>query len=274
MMAHSDTTADLAPFRAVQKLAYRCAVEVADSLQAGVTEKQAAKLLDRRLRANGVREYFHEPFAWFGDRTAFTGFRTVFDFFPTHRRLEVGMPAILDVAPIVDRYPADIGYSFRLGDNALHAQQQRHLQEARHLILAQVLAGHTLQQVYRAVTEWAADHGYESCHKKYPFAVLAHRMDRLPAAPMSALTLFGFGVPTIATLLGRQVCSLLPVMGGPTPLWNGEDACDVRPGPGLWAVEPHLGRNGVGAKWEEMLVVTESTAFWLDDDLPHVALSE
>ncbi|MEI7034051.1 hypothetical protein [Streptomyces pratensis] len=43
----------------------------------------------------------------------------------------------------------------------------------------------------------------------------------------------------------------------------------------LWAVEPQLGFRGTGAKFEEILVVTDSggpeqSAFWLDDDLPHV----
>lgn len=40
--------------------------------------------------------------------------------------------------------------------------------------------------------------------------------------------------------------------------------------PGLWAVEPHLGFAGVGAKFEELLVITDDDAYWLDDDLPHV----
>ena len=40
--------------------------------------------------------------------------------------------------------------------------------------------------------------------------------------------------------------------------------------PGLWAVEPHVGFRGVGAKFEELLVVTPDDAYWLDDDLPHV----
>jgi hypothetical protein len=38
----------------------------------------------------------------------------------------------------------------------------------------------------------------------------------------------------------------------------------------MWAVEPHLGWRGVGAKFEELLVVTGDDAYWLDDDLPHV----
>ena len=26
-----------------------------------------------------------------------------------------------------------------------------------------------------------------------------------------------------------------------------------KPDPGLWAIEPHIGRDGVGAKWEEIV---------------------
>jgi len=44
---------------------------------------------------------------------------------------------------------------------------------------------------------------------------------------------------------------------------------DHAPVNGLWAVEPHLGLRGVGAKFEEYLVVTDDDAYWLDDDLPH-----
>ena len=40
---------------------------------------------------------------------------------------------------------------------------------------------------------------------------------------------------------------------------------------GLWAVEPHLGKEGrLGAKWEELLVIQDGRVSWLDDDTPHV----
>ena len=54
------------------------------------------------------------------------------------------------------------------------------------------------------------------------------------------------------------------------PIWNDGERADHRPTPGVWAVEPHIGRDGVGAKFEELMVVTEDDAYWLDDDLPHV----
>ncbi|MFF2327627.1 MULTISPECIES: hypothetical protein [unclassified Streptomyces] len=60
-----------------------------------------------------------------------------------------------------------------------------------------------------------------------------------------------------------------------SPLWSPYRFSDHPPQPGLCAVEPHLGFRGTGAKFEEILVVTDSKdpeqgAFWLDDDLPHV----
>lgn len=57
---------------------------------------------------------------------------------------------------------------------------------------------------------------------------------------------------------------------GWSPLWSVDKRSQHAPQPGLWAVEPHLGRDGVGAKFEELLVITADDAFWLDDDLPHV----
>src|ERR1043166_4885802 len=90
--------ADLARIRQVQALAYSCAEQVASELRPGITEKQAAARLRRRLIENGVEDWFHVPFAWFGDRTTLQNFRNPFKFFPTRRPLEEGMPFILDVA--------------------------------------------------------------------------------------------------------------------------------------------------------------------------------
>src|ERR1043165_5440314 len=103
--------ADLGGFREVQRLSYECAEAVAAQLRPGVTEREAARMQRQWLRDRGVRDWFHLPFAWFGDRTAFVNFRVPLQFFPTDRRLEPGMPFILDMAPVLDGCTADIGYS-------------------------------------------------------------------------------------------------------------------------------------------------------------------
>lgn len=99
-VADTATPAELRGFREVQRLAYACAEAVAAQLRPGVTEREAARMQRDRLRERGVRDWFHLPFAWFGDRTAFAGFRVPLQFFPTNRRLEQGMPFILDMAPV------------------------------------------------------------------------------------------------------------------------------------------------------------------------------
>ena len=68
--------------------------------------------------------------------------------------------------------------------------------------------------------------------------------------------------------LGREIVT--EGIKGRSPLWAGGRASRHAPAPGLWAVEPHIGFRDVGVKFEELLVVTEDDAFWLDDDLPHV----
>jgi len=127
-------------FRKSQALAYACASEIAAELHEGITEIEAARRMATYLSDHGVQEYFHRPFVWFGDRTAFTDFYLDLQFLPTRRRLEPGMPAILDVAPVVEGHISDIGYACRLGDNALHAQMVADLEPYRSLVLEGVKA--------------------------------------------------------------------------------------------------------------------------------------
>ncbi len=278
MTASRYTPLQLARFREVQKIAYESAQDVADGLRPGITEKEAAARLGDRLRARGVRAYFHQPFAWFGDRTCFAGFRTPLAFFPSSRRLEHGMAAILDVAPILDGYAADIGYSFSCGPNPVVDQLTADLQGFRSLILERVHRGDTLGEIYRAVEDLLTDLGYRNCHAAYPFGVLAHRVYRQRGPRITNIRMAGFGAQAAFGLLGQFVASRVPrslvrrvpLPGQGSPFCNVGPGSDVRPEPGLWAFEPHIAKGDVGAKWEELLVIDESRAFWLDDDLPHV----
>jgi Xaa-Pro aminopeptidase len=278
MTASTYTPLQLARFREVQKVAYDAAVAVADGLQPGDTEKEAATRLGDALRRKGVRAYFHQPFAWFGDRTCFHEFRTPFAFFPSNRRLEDGMAAILDVAPILDGYAADIGYAFSLGSNPVVARMGADLEAFRELIVQRVNRGDTLGEVYRAVEDLLTDLGYRNVHQQYPFGVLGHRVYRQRGPVATNRRFLGFGMQAGFGLLGQFVASRLPdavaqrlpFVAQGSPFCNVAAGSDVRPEPGLWAFEPHIARGDVGAKWEELLVVDETRAFWLDDDLPHV----
>jgi Xaa-Pro aminopeptidase len=260
-----ESAEELDRYREVQQLAYRCAEETAATLAPGVTEREVAGAMRRWLTERGVDDWFHLPFAWFGDRTAFRGFRFPGQFFPSNRRLEDGMPFILDCAPIVDGYTADIGYSGSLGDNPVVAQLMNDLSDHRELIVEGVRARKSLREIYDDVDALLARQGYENRHRRYPGKVLAHRVGRVHGP--ARRTVGRFGVRSLRFLLRESAASRRT---GESPLWGPTRASDHAPTVGLWAVEPHLGFRGVGAKFEELLVVTESDAYWLDDDLPHV----
>ncbi|MGX1271066.1 M24 family metallopeptidase [Streptomyces phaeoluteigriseus] len=264
-------SSDLRGFQRVQRLAYECAQEVAARLEPGVTEREAARMQREWLRARGVRDWFHLPFAWFGDRTAFVGFRVPLQFFPTDRRLEPGMPFILDMAPVFEGFTADIGYSGALGGHPLQEKLMDDLEAHRELILREVRERRSLREIYRDVDRLMIRQGYANRHRAYPFGVIAHKVDRVRERRWSP-RLLGFGTQA---LKGLASDALHGHREGWSPLWSPYRFSDHPPRPGLWAVEPHLGFRGTGAKFEEILVVTDSrdpveSAFWLDHDLPHV----
>jgi hypothetical protein len=98
--------------------------------------------------------------------------------------------------------------------------------------------------------------------------VLGHRALKTPTLPFT-WRLRGFDGPSLGWFLamGRAASAGL-IRGAPT--WNQQRTSDHAPLDGLWLVEPHAGGDGVGAKWEEILVIEEGHAHWLDDTPPHV----
>ncbi|NUR44275.1 MAG: M24 family metallopeptidase, partial [Streptomyces sp.] len=128
-----------------------------------------------------------------------------------------------------------------------------------------------LRAIYEDVDRLMVRQGYANRHRAYPFGVIAHKVDRVRERRWSP-KVFGFGDQS---LKGLAADALHGHREGWSPLWSPYRFSDHPPQPGLWAVEPHLGFRGTGAKFEEILVVTDSrdpeeSAFWLDDDLPHV----
>jgi Xaa-Pro aminopeptidase len=257
---------DLEAFASLQRTAYDAAESVAAALVPGITEKEAVTRLREQLEAHGVRDWFHVPFAWFGDRTAFAGFRLPHQFLPTNRRLEEQMPFILDCAPVLDGACADIGYTGALGTNRALDLVRDALEEHRQLIVTMVREQWELAEIYRSVDTLAARQGLANRHQAYPGRVLAHRVEPL-AEGAGRGRLGPFGVRQLRALAGDVVAGL---SASTSPLWSDSPRSAHRPTPGLWAVEPHLALGPVGAKFEELLVVTEDDAYWLDEDLPHV----
>ena len=136
------TPDDLDHFRQVQRLAYTCCETIHGELRAGISEREAAALMKTWLQDHGVDDWFHQPFAWFGSRTSFKGFDGLrhlggfnLAFYPGKQRLEEGMPFILDCAPTLGAYTADVGYSGALGHNLLQERLMDDLLIHRRTIL-------------------------------------------------------------------------------------------------------------------------------------------
>lgn len=275
MSSQTPSAIDLAGFRAAQRLAFDCAQTIHAQLKPGMTEREVATMMKKWLADNGATDCLHEPFAWFGERTAFRGLIAVnalrgFNpaFFPSGKKLEVGMPFILDCAPTLNGYTADIGYSGALGENPVADQLMDDLAAHRQMILAQIKERRLMSEVSQSVDALCVKQGVEPRHHAYPFAVLAHRVEKLPEQPIAPKFSVGrFGIRGVLSL-GRDVVS--GFRENWSPVWSSHQRSAHPPVPGLWAVEPHLGFRGVGAKFEELLVITEDDAFWLDDDVPHV----
>lgn len=271
MQTQAFTVEDLQQFRAVQRLAYDCVQAVEKQLDPGMTEKDAVRLMRAWLSAAGVTELFHDPFAWFGDRAAFKGFWADHKFFPSGRKLENGMAAILDIAPIVDGYSADVGYCFVHGGNATLDAMNLVLMDCRDQILLDVRAGKTFKEIYRNVDALIGAAGYVNQHRRYPHRVLGHRVARFAKNPLNKVRWMGFGLPQYVALSARSWGSKAFPSLVRSPLWNDGRESDHKPFTGLWAVEPHISLpdQSLGTKWEEILVITANDAWWLDDDVPH-----
>lgn len=246
--------ADLEGFRRAQRLAYDCAKEIGKLLRPGWSEKQTADLMDTYLRDHGIQGYFHRSFAWFGERTRFDNMRHYLDFLPGERVYQGGDEVvILDTAPVLNGYAADIGYSFCVDTNPQFDQALITLKSCREDILE--LFSQPNKQgdaIYREIDLKLEKQGYDNCHQRYPLGALGHRLYKMPFTQVPGL-LIPFSWQSYFSMMSQGLFS--EVLGK----YHGGDL------EGLWAIEPHLGANGFGIKFEEMLWVKEGKAQWLDE---------
>lgn len=241
---------------------------MASELQSGVSETEVAGELVKRFRHAGFQSFFHLPVVLFGERTALPGQWSVGHFFPRKNLLKSGDAIILDASPICDGFLVDTSYSCAFGKNDVHRKMMADLAEFRDGILQQVNSGETFKSISDNVVNRFAELGYAPAHGKHPGEVLGHRAVKLSRLPFKwringfdglALSWFGYKDKLATLRLGQR-----------SPLWNSSAASDHKPHDGLWLVEPHAGLNGVGAKWEEILVIEKGVAHWLADQPPHV----
>lgn len=255
-------------WRTLQARVYGVLADVADTLRAGDSERIVARRIHRALMAAGARSYFHVPVALFGDRTAYPGDFGALEALPTGRVLADGDAVILDAAPLMEGYIVDCSYAVQRPGVDLRDMDHL-LQDLRALILERARARANMRDVAREVDQRIRDAGFENCHRKHIGAVLGHRATYTPHPRWARRRVWGLSPLPAWYFL---VSSLRASRGRPdlTPNWNHSRQSNTPMQPGLWAVEPHLGRGAVGAKFEELLVVTDDNAWWLaDGELPH-----
>lgn len=274
--------------KSVQELALSCAQEVFTKLQAGMTEKEAAKLMDNWLKERGVKKYFHRPFAWFGDRTLFNDFSRPLpllqkktwkdlklpsfksplphfgmEFLPTKRKLTEGMPVILDVAPVHNEFFADIGYAAFFGTNETHEEMIQFLEGLKNKIPEIVKTHKVISKIYSEVDKHLVAEGYSNCHQLYPLGVLGHKVGLYPnlkGIKLPRLNIMGFEPEAFAFLLGQNPTA--PVKFNQTTPFIAE-GIEEKISDGFWAIEPHIGKGEIGVKFEEILVVDGENVEWL-----------
>jgi Xaa-Pro aminopeptidase len=255
------TKTDLEGFQRAQALAYEAAVSVGQILRPGMTERQAAALVEDFLADHGVKSFFHTSMVWFGDRSRFAGFKGKGDALPGRRALQEGGEVIcIDTAPIVDGYCGDIGFTFALEPNPELVKVREYLLEFRRNLRNWFASDMGTKQIWEKVDADLKANGYDNIHARYTYSVLGHRVHKMPFSGLKPLFANPYTQHAYWAFMSR---GLWPEIL--TPWHDGEKL-------GFWALEPHVGAKGFGAKFEEILVVENGNVRWLDDAVPHVQL--
>jgi Xaa-Pro aminopeptidase len=270
------TAAQLDRFTELQRAVYRVLETVAETLRPDVTEREVARRIHRTLRTElGMNSYFHVPVALFGERTAYPGRFGQLEALPTERRLRAGEVAILDCAPIIDGYTIDCSMAWSPPHSPaapIFAEADQLLRRLRALILERARGDGAqrgnMRDIAREVDRTISEAGFENCHRKHIGAVLGHRVMRSASPRLDRARVWGIGVIPAAWFLATTAWANRKHPAS-SPNWNHTRHCNAPLQPGLWAVEPHVARDGIGVKFEELLLVAADDVRFLDDDLAH-----
>jgi peptidase M24-like protein len=251
-----------------QRVARAAVLHVAESVKPGDSERKVCARLEHELAKARVAHWLHTPYAWWGERTRFDWRGTwEVNALPTERVLAEGEAFVLDAAPIVAGYPADFAYSGCASGNGdaarVHDELLAELTRLKRDILKWAVSDAGSAGLCRAVSQDIVASGSEVIHTRYPAQVLGHTLEGFPNWCSSAPRMgSGFQLPLLLTYASGLV--LHHLTGAPYPFLNA--GAPGRP-QGLYAVEPHLARGALGAKFESVLLVDGSETRWLDPEL-------
>ena len=253
---------------AAQRVAREAVLSVAASVKVGDTERQVCARLEREFRRARVEHWLHTPYAWWGERARFA-WRGQWEThaLPSDRALCEGEGFVLDAAPIYAGFPADFAYSGLAAGDADQAREHAALLDQLTQIKSDILTWATSEAGSAGLCERveSAMHaaGMDVIHTRYPAQVLGHTLEGFPnwcsAAPRIGT---GFQLPLLLTYASG--IALHHLAGAPYPFLNA--GAPGRP-QGLYAVEPHLGKGALGAKFESVLLVDGDETRWLDPGL-------
>jgi len=259
MVEDSDS---LARYLRAQSAARDCLCSVAAELRPGCTEREAARRLAEAASQAGARGFFHSPLAWFGQRAAFRGVEGKGDLPPGDRKLEAGDVFVLDFAPLFDGVPGDVTLTF--GPEPQRARARAALSSMRAEIPRIVATAGTARLAAERIADCAPE-GWESRQELYPFAAVGHRV--WPGRwGLSRVELLGASLDALLRLGSRTLLSRASLVE--YPYWSDRREAECEIGTGLWSVEPHIACGDLGAKWEELLLVSPDGVRWLDPISP------
>lgn len=253
-----------------QRVARDAVLTVAESVRPGDTELEVCDRIARELARAKVAHWLHTPYAWWGERTRFDWHgRWETAALPSERRLEPGEPFILDVAPLVAGFPADFAYSGLAGaasgeqTAATHDALLAELSQLKQALVAWATPLTSTDLLCARVAQSVRDAELDVVHTRYPANVLGHTLEGFPNFSARAPRIgTGFQLPLLLTYAKGVV--LHHLVGAPYPFLR--ERAPGRP-LGLYAVEPHLGKDRYGAKFESVLLIDGSETRWLDPGL-------
>ncbi len=252
-----------------QRIARDAILSVADGVRPGDTERGVCARIERELDKARVEHWLHTPYAWWGERTRFDWHGAWEpNALPSDRVLEPGEPFILDAAPLVSGFPADFAYSGLAGApsaarSGVHGELLGALEGIKRELIEWASPGARADEVCEHVEASAHAADLDVIHTRYPANVLGHTLEGFPnfwsRAPRIGT---GFQLPLLVTYATGIV--LHHLVRGPYPFLRARAPGRAR---GLYAVEPHLGKGALGAKFESVLLIDGDETRWLDPNL-------
>ena len=253
---------------AAQRVAREVILSVAETVKVGDSEQEVCARLERGFEVAGVRHWLHTPYAWWGERTRFDwpGLWET-NALPSARRLQAGESFVLDAAPIVGGFPSDFAYSGVAPGSELHALEHAallaQLASVKRDLVLWAREAESSDALCKRVEQAFQTAGADVIHTRYPAHVLGHTLEGFPNWSSGAPRIgTGFQLPLLLTYATGIV--LHHLAGAAYPFLNAGAAGRPK---GLYAVEPHLGRGTLGAKFESVLLIDGDETRWLDPEL-------